>query len=293
MNTLENDQPRNGTETETSSSGISPQSPSANSGSDTATGADSAGPSSGGIPSRSTAILSAGRDDTAKNWYEKESLLKFVTPCTIGFFGMSSCGKTTFIKKMLEQADGVFTEPPRRIVFCYNIFQDLFHRMAETIPNITFYEGVPDRSIMEEWSAQTGGGHLLIIFDDLYKEVIQSKAVCDLSTLLSHHLKISTIIVSQNIYMGGKYSKTITTDLHYIGLFTIRDRRHLSILGSQLFAHKSKVRNFVKVYDLVQSTNRLGNPLIIDNSPLSNSNRNHNLRSRVLPGELPIIYEIS
>ena len=292
MNGRENEPPRNDSETE-DSSGISPQSPSENCVSDNATGADSAGPSSGGIPSRSTAILSAGRDDTAKNWYEKESLLKFITPCTIGFFGMSSCGKTTYIKKMLEQADGVFTEPPKRIVFCYNIFQDLFHRMAETIPNITFYEGVPDRSTMEEWSSQTGGGHLLIIFDDLYKEVIQSKAVCDLSILLSHHLKISSIIVSHNIYMGAKYSKTITSNLHYIGLFTIRDRRHLSILGSQLFAHKSKARNFVKVYDLVQSTSSLGNPLIIDNSPCSNSNRNHILRSRVLPGELPIIYEIS
>ena len=102
---------------------------------------------------------------------------------------------------MLEQADGAFTEPPKRIVFCYNIFQDLFHRMAVTIPNITFYEGVPDRSAMEDWSSQTGGVHLLIIFDDIYKEVIQSKAVCDLSILLSNHLKISTIIVSQNMYM--------------------------------------------------------------------------------------------
>lgn len=271
----------------------SPQPPSENSVSSDAAGSPFSGAASGRISNSSTAVPSADRHGVAKNWYEKESLLKFVTPCTIGLFGMSNCGKSTYIKKMLEQADGVFTEPPKRVVFCYNIFQDLFHRMAETVPNISFYEGVPDRATMEEWSAQIGGGPLMIVFDDLYNEVIQSKAVCDLSILLSHHLNISCIISSHNIFMGAKYSKTITTNLHYIGLFTIRDRRHLSILGSQLFAHKSKARNFVKVFDLVRNENSLGNPLIIDNSPKSNTNRNHMLRSRVLPGELPIIYEIN
>ena len=273
--------------------GPSPQRPSENSVSSDATGSALNGAASGRISNSGTAVHSASRSDVAENWYEKESLIKFVTPCTIGFFGMSNCGKSTYIKKMLEQADGVFTEPPKRVVFCYNIFQDLFHRMAETVPNISFHEGVPDRATMEEWSAQIGGGHLMIVFDDLYNEVIQSKAVCDLSVLLSHHLNISSIISSHNIFMGAKYSKTITTNLHYIGLFTIRDRRHLSILGSQLFAHKNKARNFVKVYDLVRNQNSLGNPLIIDNSPKSNTNRNQILRSRVLPGEIPIIYEIS
>ena len=192
---------------------------------------------------------------------------------------------------MLEQAEGVFTEPPKRVIVCYNIFQDLFRRMGETVPNISFYQGLPDRATIEEWSAQTRG-HLLLVFDDLYHELIQSKSVCDLTIMLSHHLNISCIMTSHNIFMCAKYSKTISTNLHYIGIFTLRDRRHLSILGSQFFAHKSKARNFVKVYDLVRSENSLGNPLIIDNSPRS-TNRNYMLRSRVMPGQFPIIYEIS
>lgn len=192
---------------------------------------------------------------------------------------------------MLEQAEGVFTEPPKRVIVCYNIYQDLFRRMAETIRNISFYQGLPDRSTIEDWSAQTKG-HLMLVFDDLYHEVIQSKAVCDLTIMLSHHLNITTIMTSHNIFMSAKYSKTISTNLHYIGIFTIRDRRHLSILGSQLFAHKSKGRNFVKVYDIVRNENNLGNPLIIDNSPRS-TNRNYMLRSKCLPGELTNVYEIN
>ena len=87
-------------------------------------------------------------------------------------------------------------------------------------------------------------------------------------------------------FKGGNFSLTLSI------FFTIRDRRHLSILGSQLFAHNSKARNSVKVYDHVRSDNSLGNPLIIDNSPGS-TNRNMMLRSNVLVGELPVIYEIN
>lgn len=32
----------------------------------------------------------------AKHWFEKESLLKFVTPCSISLIGMSSSGKSRY-----------------------------------------------------------------------------------------------------------------------------------------------------------------------------------------------------
>ena len=132
----------------------------------------------------------------------------------------------------------------------------------------------------------------MLVFDDLNQELIQNKAVCDLTIMLSHHLNITCIMTSHNIFMCAKYSKTISTNLHYILLFTLRNRLQLSILGSQMFCHKGKAKNFVKVYDQVMSENCLGNPLIIDNSPRS-TNRNYMLRNKVMPGEFPVIYEIN
>ena len=161
-------------------------------------GTDSARTSNGG-----PAVHSVCRDIAVKNWYEKESLLKFVSPCSLCLIGMSNSGKTTYLTKMLKQAEGVFTEPPKRVIVCYNIFQDLFRRMAETVPNISFYQGLPDRATIEEWAAKTGG-HLMLVFDDLYHELIQSKAVCDLTIMLSHHLNISCIMTSHNIFMCAK-----------------------------------------------------------------------------------------
>ena len=97
------------------SGGHSSQSTSENSVSSDASGGTFTGAASGRNSNSSTAVPSADRHGIAENWYEEESLLKFVTPCTIGLIGMSNCGKSTYIKKMLEQADGVFTEPPKRV----------------------------------------------------------------------------------------------------------------------------------------------------------------------------------
>ena len=259
----------------------------ANAASSTVTRADGARVSNSGASTHS-----ANRGCSAvEPWYKKESLLKFVTPRSMSLVGMSNCGKTTYILKLLEQAEGVFTEPPKLVIVCYNIFQCLFRRMAETVPNISFNQGLPDRATIEDWASKTEG-HLMLVFDDLYQELIQNKAVCDLTIMLSHHLNISCIMTSHNIFMCAKYSKTISTNLHYTLLFTLRNRLQLSILGSQLFCHKGKAKNFVKVYDQVMSENCLGNPLIIDNSPRS-TNRNYMLRNKVMPGEFPVIYEIN
>ena len=224
-------------------------------------------------------------------WYLRESLVKFVTPCSMSLIGMSGSGKSTYIKKLLEQADGVFTEAPSRIVFCYNIYQTIFSDMGRSVKNISFYQGVPTRELIESWASSER--HLMLIFDDLYQEIIQSKDICDLTIMLSHHLHISCIYTSHNIFMNSRYSKTIATNLHYILLFTLRNRLQISVLGAQLFCHKNKAKSFVKVYDMVADDNNgeLGNPLIIDNSPVS-LNKQFRLRCRVLPGEVPFVYEI-
>ena len=50
------------------------------------------GDDSRSVSGSNAAVPSSGRADTAKAWYEKESLIKFVTPCSIGFFGMNNSG---------------------------------------------------------------------------------------------------------------------------------------------------------------------------------------------------------
>ena len=142
--------------------------------------------------------------------------------------------------------------------------------MEQRVPNISFVQGLPTRADIEKWALKER--HLLLVFDDLYFDLINSKDMVDLTIMLCHHMNISCIYTSHSVYMSSKYSKIIATNIHYIRLFSLSCRHHLSILGSQLFCHKKKSKNFVHVYDSVMQENRFS-PLIIDISPHSQDRR--------------------
>ena len=98
--------------------------------------------------------------------------------CLLLFAGMSNSGKTTYIKTLLEQADKIFTEKPSRIIYFYNVYQSKFSEMEASIPNKTFYQGLPQRRDIEKYADTEK--HLLMVFDDLYQEVISS-CICAIS----------------------------------------------------------------------------------------------------------------
>ena len=204
------------------------------------------------------------------------------------FTGMSNSGKTSYIKLLLEQSDKAFSETPSRVIYFYNVYQSKFSEMEASIPNISFFQGLPQRCDIEKFAEAEK--HLLLVFDDLYYEVISSKDLSDLTIMLCHHLNISCIFTSHNIFTSGKFSKTIATNLHYILLFTLRNRLQLITLATQLFCHKNKSKSFVSVYDRVIDETPFS-PLVIDLSPRCPNHR-YMLRKNVLPGQYPIIYEL-
>ena len=131
---------------------------------------------------------------------------------------ISNGGKTTYFKKLLESAAGVFTEAPTRIIYFYNVFQPMYAEMVNSIENISSVQGLPQKSFIEEYGQSERS--LLLVFDDMYEDVIGSRDICDLCLMLSHHLNISCIFTSHNIFTAGKFSKTIATNLHSILLGT-------------------------------------------------------------------------
>ena len=180
------------------------------------------------------------------------------------FSGMSNSGKTAYIKQLLEMAPQVFTEPPsrviyfyniyQRVIYFYNIYQDKFAQMEDSIENISFFQGLPQRSDIEKCASSER--HLLLVFDDLYQDVISSRDISDLTIMLCHHLNASCIFTSHNIFAYGKCSKTIATNLHYILLMQLRIKLQLTILSTQLFCYKNKSRHFVALYDAIMNSRR-------------------------------------
>ena len=56
-------------------------------------------------------------------------------PCsTIGIFGCTSSGKTSLVFRLLkERASMVLSDPPEKILYCYNISQPLFLEMEKEL----------------------------------------------------------------------------------------------------------------------------------------------------------------
>ena len=61
-------------------------------------------------------------------------------------------------------------------------------------------------------------GHALLILDDLMQEVSNSKDLLDLFCQYSHHMGISVVYLTQNLFQQGRFSCTIALNTHVLVL---------------------------------------------------------------------------
>ena len=78
-----------------------------------------------------------------------------------------------------------------------------------------------------------------------------------LFTQVTHHKCVSVIMITQNLYPGGKHAKTIALNTWYMVLMkNLRDVSQVSILGRQLYPGKSK--GFLQAYKDALNSNKFG-----------------------------------
>jgi hypothetical protein len=80
-------------------------------------------------------------------------------PFTAVVSGPTSCGKTVFIFKLIENLKEMIIPVPSKVVYCYGEYQPLF----DNYPRVEFHEGLPDVAMFDD--APT-----LLILDDLMGE---------------------------------------------------------------------------------------------------------------------------
>ena len=130
------------------------------------------------------------------------------SPFTCVVNGPTGCGKTVFVRKLLE-SDLIFPRP-RKVIWCYSEWQSAYEEI-----DAKFVEGLTE----EDYD--------LIIIDDLMDEVV------DLFTKKSHHHNTSVVFVVQNIFEKGL--RTISLNAHYLVLFkNLRDSTQITYLGRQM-----------------------------------------------------------
>ena len=57
--------------------------------------------------------------------------------------GPTCCGKSQFVKRLLEAGEDMIDGAPENIIWFYRMYQLAYDEMLEKIPDIMFVEGVP------------------------------------------------------------------------------------------------------------------------------------------------------
>jgi hypothetical protein len=220
-------------------------------------------------------------------WFSTHSLTPFKSCSSICLNGITGSGKTHFIRRFLQEVQGMYTESsPVEILYCYNILQDVYEIMEREIANFRLFEGLPTKEQIDDFIVDKQ--HRLLIFDDLQDVIKNSTFIEQLFTAGCHHRYISIMYVTQNLFQRGSNSRTIALNSYYQILFpSNRDVSQVATLGRQLYGGESNA--LMQAYKDVLENNY--GYLVVDNSPGGVSQ--YRLRTRIFPGDDPIVYHIA
>lgn len=208
-------------------------------------------------------------------------LIPFIFPSNICLYGATQSGKTSFVLRLLQHADVMFTKKPRRVMYCYGAWQSAYDTL-EKFENITMHKGVPSRATIDEFSFDKVP--TLLIMDDLLADIVNSREVQHYVTVMSHHNNMSIIMLMQSIFPKGQYARTISLNCHYMVLFkNKRDGMQIKVLGNQLMP--GRLQYFMDSYK--KATSKEWGYLIVDMHPSSDTT--FQLRTRIFPDDPPLI----
>jgi septin family protein len=226
----------------------------------------------------------------------EEADLKFQMPFRMLVCGSTGVGKSTFVLKLLKNRNEMFSHNFSSIIYSYpeNIspdHNDFIVKLKNVCDELELCPGLPD---FNQLGFRTG--HKLVVLDDQILKIVNNADIFHAVTIASNHLNISIIITSQNLYVQGKYSKTLLRNMSDKIMFRDKgDGQWLSTFSRQMFPHHPDfltnvmdfiVDNFPSVYD---------HYIVIDNNPKSRLDKSMLIRTHIFPnvdGEIePIFFD--
>lgn len=179
-------------------------------------------------------------------------------PFSMVIAGPSNCGKTFFVKDIIQYADTIITAKVDNIVYIYSCWQPMYDQLLKIRP-INFVVGIPD-SLCDDALLPPNVNNLLIV-DDVMAAASQHPEIQNVFTKYVHHRNLSCIYLVQNLFVQGKASRTISLNANYLTLFkTVRDKNQIMSLAKQMYPGASSY--FMQAYN--DATARAFGYLLID-----------------------------
>ena len=131
----------------------------------------------------------------------------------------------------------MFEEPPKKIVWCYGVYQEAYNSMQAELPAVTFIEGLPER-IEDYFDSREPA---CLVLDDLMFSGTKSQDIVKVFTEGAHHRKIAIFLLVQNLFHGGDFMRTISLNCRYIILMrNNRDKMQVMSLAKQMFPNNTR-----------------------------------------------------
>lgn len=218
---------------------------------------------------------------------EDQQTFGFNLPKNMLVVGSTQSGKTEFVKKLLLNAERVFTPKVHKIIYCYSAWQPSFETLETSLGDlIQFRTDIPGKDELTElW--QEVQGEIILVLDDKMISLSNSSignSVVETVCVLSHHCHISCFITLQNVF-HNKIVREISLNSHYICLFrNARSAAQVRTLGSQIMPGRTDY--FMDSYSKAVSRNF--GYLLLDLSPTTPEC--YRLRTNIFPEEALTVF---
>lgn len=138
--------------------------------------------------------------------------------------GPSSCGKTYWIAKLLQNRHVMINPVPSKTYFCYTEWQPLY----DTFEDVEFHKGMIDIDKVDSSIPN------LLICDDMMELCNQN--IAEVFTKHSHHRNLSILFLSQNLYQKGQNMRNMNLNSSYLVLFkNPREVNQIGFLARQMY----------------------------------------------------------
>lgn len=203
-----------------------------------------------------------------------KSNLQFKHPFNALFSGPSQCGKTTILRKILENHKETISGIDNDIIkvaWCYGKWQRYYDMPIKNV-DLKYINDMPTEEDIS--------GYDVIVIDDLMHKIDKSPYLSMLFTAGTHHDKQSVVVLTQNYYQKGEICNTLRKNAHYVVLFKDPgDITQVRTMSYRMFPEDP--RYLLTAYRL--ATSQPHGYLLIDRT--QDTDDECRLRTRIIPSE--------
>ena len=153
--------------------------------------------------------------------------------------GPTQCGKSFLAAQLLTHKDKIFNPVPKKVIWCYSLWQSLYDNLKEKGLVDHFTEGLEDYQNYLIKDEKNGNYEpSIIVVDDLQRDVSK---MADMFERGSHHMNATLIFISQNVFHQGRNFRDVSLNTHYMFVFkNNRDQSQIHNLARQVYPGKSR-----------------------------------------------------